>query len=52
MANFLNPGGTVTVLPSTESLDLARILIVLEKIIDYLDTTVTNLNNTYDVLNR
>lgn len=48
----LNPGGTVTVLPSTESLDLARILIVLEKIIDYLDTTVTNLNNTYDVLNR
>ena len=29
MANFLNPGGTVTVLPSTESLDLARILILL-----------------------
>ncbi len=52
MANFLNPGGTVTVLPSTESLDLTRVLIVLEKVIDYLDATVTNLNNAYDVLNR
>ncbi len=52
MANFLNPGGTVTVLPSSESLDLARTLIVLEKIIDYLDNTVTNLNTAYDVLNR
>ena len=52
MANFLNPGGTVTVLPSTESLDLTRVLIVLEKVIDYLDATVTNLTNAYDVLNR
>ncbi len=52
MSNFLNNGDSVEINPSTVVLDIARILNAIEMLVDYLDATVTNLNITYDVLNR
>lgn len=52
MSNFLNTGDSVEINGSTEILDMSRLLDILDTLVTSLDAITTNLNTTYDILNR